>query len=174
MTSRRLYLLRHAKSSWDDPSLPDEQRPLAPRGRRAAGALERHFRKTRLHVDLVLCSPAQRTRETWAGVRAGVNTDAEVRFEPAVYAASAAELLDVVRGVDEAVQSLLVVAHNPGIEDLASELAGSGRPAALARLRDGFVTGGFATLSVESIWAKLAWGSGYLDGFVRPRDLPRG
>lgn len=162
----RLYLLRHAKSSWDDPSLRDDERPLAPRGQRAAALLEQHFAASALHVDLVLCSPARRTRQTWARVRAGVQSDPVVRFVPELYGATAEALLAVIRRVDPGVTSVMLVGHNPGIEDLGAGLGG-----ASALLRAGFPTGGFATLTFASPWSELAWAGAELTGFVRPREL---
>jgi phosphohistidine phosphatase len=169
----RLHLLRHAKSSWDDASVHDHERPLAPRGRRTVALLRQHLDQTALAVDLVLCSSARRTQQTWAGVSAGVQTDPRVVIAAEVYAATASDLLGLVRTVDPAVRSLMIVGHNPGLEELADGLAGDGDTTARARLRDGFPTGALASLTVDSPWADLAWDSAYLDGFVRPSDLPR-
>jgi phosphohistidine phosphatase len=134
-TERRLHLLRHAKSSWDAAGLPDRDRPLAPRGRRAVVALRQHFADLALQVDLVLCSPARRTRETWAGVADGLAGKPGVEFAEQIYDADVADLLVLVRETDPDVGSLLLVGHNPGFGDLAYDLAGDGDPAALARLR---------------------------------------
>ena len=167
---RRLFLLRHAKSNWDDASLRDEERPLAKRGRRAAALLQQHLRARDVRVDLVLCSPARRTRETWEGVCAGLHSDPDVRFVPAVYEATSSELLDQLRDVAPSVGSVLIIGHNPGIETLAAELISGGKAGALARLRDGFVTGGFATLSLDSAWADLDRGGAKLEDYLRPRE----
>jgi phosphohistidine phosphatase len=175
MDARRLYLLRHAKSSWSDPSLLDEQRPLSPRGRRAVELLRQHFQAIKLGVDVVLCSPALRTRETWAGVAGAFGRDVDVRIAPAIYDAAAGELLDLARGLDEDedVRSALLIGHNPGIEGLAVGLVHAGDGDAMARLGDGYPTGGFATISLECTWKELDWRVGYLADFVRPRDLGR-
>lgn len=166
----RLHLLRHAKSSWDDASLPDAERPLAPRGRKAASALQRHFAATQLHVDLVLCSPSRRTRQTWDRVHAGVDSG-EVRFVAAIYEAASAALLDMVRGIDESAASVLLIGHNPGLADLTDELVADGRPDAMARLREGFPTGAVATLRLDGAWRAADRHTGFLEQFVRPRDL---
>lgn len=167
----RLYLLRHAKSSWDDDSLPDVERPLSPRGRKAASALRRYFKTTQLTVDLVLCSPSSRTRQTWERVHAGVHSG-EVRFVPSIYEAGSAALLEVVRGIDESATSVVLIGHNPGLADLADDLVADGRPEAMARLRDGFPTGAFATLRLDGAWRAAGPHTGFLEEFVRPRDLP--
>ena len=168
---RQLVLLRHAKSSWDDASLPDHERPLAPRGRRAAALLQHRLHAKEIVVDLVVCSPARRARETWDAVKGGLRTSPEVRFVPAVYAASADALLDVLHGVEARHVSVLLIGHNPGLEELAGDLVGDGKAKALARFGEGFPTGALATLRVATAWADLAHGDAYLDSFVRPRDL---
>jgi phosphohistidine phosphatase len=171
MTERRLVLLRHAKSSWDDATLPDRERPLAPRGRRAVALLRDHLRATDAHVELVLCSPAERTRATWAGVRSGLRSAPVVQFVSAVYEAEAGDLLDLVHHVDARQSAVMVVGHNPGMAELATALIADGEADALRRLDRGFPTGGLATLSFDGEWADLAWGDARLDSFVRPRDL---
>jgi phosphohistidine phosphatase len=168
---RRLILFRHAKSSWDDASLPDEERPLAPRGRRALALVDQHLRTNDPNIDLVLCSPARRTRETWDGIRDAVRPAPEVRFVPRVYEASADDLLDLLRHIDRTHSSVLLIGHNPGMEELAGGLVSGGKRKALTRLDQGFPTAAVATLSLDVAWADLDWGAARLDTYVRPRDL---
>ena len=170
-TDHRLILLRHAKSSWDDVSLPDEERPLAPRGQRAVELLRAHLHAQDVVVDVVLCSPARRTRETWAGIRAGLHSEPEVRFVPDVYEATADDLLRVLRTVGADPAAVLLIGHNPGRAELAGRLVDGGEASALTRLEQGFPTGGLATLSFAGAWAELGWGRARLEDFVRPRDL---
>jgi phosphohistidine phosphatase len=167
-------LLRHAKSSWDDASVPDQERPLAPRGRHALVRLRQHLQASDPNIDLVLCSPARRTRETWDGIRGGLRAAPEVRFVPAVYEATADDLLDLLQRVDSRCSSVLLIGHNPGFEELARRLVSSGKRKALTRLDEGFPTGALATMSVDVGWAELAWGTARLDAYVRPRDLSGG
>ena len=169
---RRLYLLRHAKSSWDDPHLRDDERPLAPRGRKAADAMRQHLASSAIGVDVVLCSPAQRTRETWAAVSDGLKGDPDVKYVPGVYEATSGELLALIRAVAPETRGLLVVGHNPGFEGLTTRLSGGGDNNAMARLRAKFPTGAFATLDISVPWADLNWGDAYLTNLVFPRDLP--
>src|ERR1044071_581082 len=103
---RRLYLLRHAKSSWDDESLADHDRPLSGRGRRAADAIGRHLRAEGIEPELVLCSSAARARETLA--RIGLTGD----VERDLYGASATELLARVRELPRSLESVLMIGHN--------------------------------------------------------------
>src|SRR5262245_9413410 len=79
---KRLYLLRHAKSSWVDPTLADQDRPLAPRGRRAAKVMATHLRRNGISPELLLCSPSRRTRQTLEGIAASLGKKAEIRIEP--------------------------------------------------------------------------------------------
>lgn len=167
-------MLRHAKSSWDDDSLPDEDRPLAPRGRRAVARLEQHLQASGPKIDLVLCSPARRTRETWEGIRHGVRSAPEVRFMPEVYEATAAELLEILHQVDGRRTSVLLIGHNPGMEGLVNGLIAGGKRKALIRLGQGFPTGALATLSHDGAWDKLDWGAARLETYLRPRDLSGG
>ncbi|MGH8860325.1 MAG: SixA phosphatase family protein [Jatrophihabitantaceae bacterium] len=163
-TARQLHLLRHLKSSWADPALRDDQRPLTPRGKRAGRALAAHFRDIDLHVDLVLCSPARRARDTWTAVRPGVRSDPEVRLVPGIYEASATQLLAVVADLDDTVASVLMIGHNPGVGEFAAQLD-ERAPG------HGFPTGAFASFSVTAPWAEVTRGSAHLDHAVRPRDL---
>jgi phosphohistidine phosphatase len=159
---KTLYLLRHLKSSWDDPSLADADRPLAPRGVKAGRRVARHLRQAGVAPDLVLCSPSRRTRETLDAVRASLG-EPEVRFVDAVYGASHDELLDLLRAVVPEVASVLVIGHNPGLEDLARLLGGVEW--------EKFPTGAFVTLAVRDDWAELGPAACELTGFVVPRGL---
>ena len=170
--SRTLLLLRHAKSSWNDPAVADHDRPLAPRGDRAARLVAEHLRSEGVHPALVLCSSARRTRDTLELIRPALAADADVRIEPDLYGADPDEILDLVRTVDESVPSVLVIGHNPGLEDLAFHLAGDGDEAALDELRTKFPTAALARFDLgPSTWADLGAGAAYLTSLVVPRDL---
>jgi phosphohistidine phosphatase len=168
---KTLSLLRHLKSSWDEPGLPDRQRPLAPRGRRAGKKLARRLRTEGSTPDVILCSPSVRTRETLAAIRAALGEPA-IEFSEELYGAPEDELLEAVRGVAADVSSVLVIAHNPGLQGLATTLAGSGDENLRERLSEKFPTGALATLrfGVET-WAEVEPGSGELVDYVVPREL---
>ncbi len=168
-----LHLLRHAKSSWDDPGLADFDRPLAPRGRRAGATIAGHLRERAIRPELVLCSPAVRARQTLELVAAGFGPGPEVvvEFEPSLYGASAEELLAALREVGGDVGSVMLVAHQPGIGDLALLLAAPGAGAELERLRAKFPTAALATFAVPGAWSRLAAGSARLEGFVKPKEI---
>lgn len=169
---KRLYLLRHAKSSWDDPTLADPDRPLAPRGRRAAKAMADHLRRSRISPELVLCSPSTRTRQTLKRIAPGLGKNAEARIEPALYAASEAALLDELHRVPDEVDSVMLIAHNPGIQDLALSLASPGSES--TRMRSKFPTAALATLEHNVTWRELGPASAELVSFVTPKELSRG
>ena len=166
-----VYLLRHAKSSWEDPSLPDHDRPLAPRGRRAARRMSDHVRRASIAPALVLCSTARRATETLDAILPALEPRPDVRREDALYGASAKELVHRLRGIPSAVPSVLVIGHNPGIESAALVLAGRGDQALLGRLRDKMPTGALATLELDGEWTDAATGTAGLVSFVVPREL---
>jgi phosphohistidine phosphatase len=178
---RRLVLLRHAKSAW--PEMPDHERPLARRGQRDAPVMGRWLRTGGLVPDLVLCSTAQRARETWQFAQAGLGAAPPVRFEDRVYDASPTALLDLIRRESGAAETLLVVGHDPGVPGLALTLAGAGPdtypgesdavPAGmLDRMRAKFPTAAIAVFGCTGTWDVLGPGSARLACFITPRDLP--
>jgi phosphohistidine phosphatase len=165
---KRLLLIRHAKSSWDDPALSDHDRPLAPRGTRAAQRLRAHLEGSDLRPDLVLSSSSRRTRETLELLAPAFGT-AERSIEDGLYGADGTELLERLRGVPDDVSTVALIGHNPGIQDLASELAGAGKD--LDRIREKFATGALAVLGIDAAWRDLATGSARLLSYVSPREL---
>jgi phosphohistidine phosphatase len=168
---KRVHLLRHAKSSWKAADLSDVERPLAGRGRRAADAIARHVAEEGIEPDLVLCSPARRTVETLERIRPALGASA-VQIEPELYGADAGSLLGRLRRVSDDVESVMVVGHNPAMQELALGLA---RPGALAsEIAAKYPTGALATLEAPiDGWGALERGGAALIGFTRPRDLER-
>jgi phosphohistidine phosphatase len=166
---RTLYLLRHAKSDWSEP-LPDHDRPLNARGHRSAELIAAHLRAESIRPALVLCSSAVRTRETLAHLLPALGDGVTIRVERDLYGAAAVDLRRRLRDVDDAVPSVMIIAHNPGIEDLALELAGTGDRAARARMEAKFPTAGLATLVLPDRRV-LTPGRARLTSFVVPREL---
>jgi phosphohistidine phosphatase len=165
-----LYLLRHAKSSWADPTLPDRERPLAPRGRRDGKRIAKHLARLRIQPELVLCSTAERTRETLELIRPALGTTGSTRLEAELYAASSDELLERIRIVPEEVASVMLIGHNPGLQDLALALASAG--ADLERLKTKFPTAALATLTLANTpWSKLSEADALLAAYVVPKQL---
>jgi phosphohistidine phosphatase len=175
---RTLYLLRHAKSGWDDPDLADIDRPLNDRGRRAATALAEHLRGSSARPQLVFCSPARRTRETLDLIAPGLGLGTTVVIDPVLYGADAALLWDKVRELPADADEVLIIGHNPGLHELAASLAGPSAKATTAdekvrsRLRAKLPTGSFVTVDwAGSSWADLHRSAAVLRGFIPPRDL---
>jgi phosphohistidine phosphatase len=166
---KTLYLLRHAKSSWEDPTLADHDRPLASRGRRASKAIAEYLRRQRCAPRLVLCSSSQRTRETLKRISAGLRGGVEVRIEERLYAASAAGLLQRLQEVDARVDSVMLIGHNPALQELTLSLAGSGVD--LGRLGEKFPTAGLAMLAFPGGWDELVPGAAQLTTLVTPKEL---
>jgi phosphohistidine phosphatase len=169
--TKRLLILRHAKSSRKDSGVADHDRPLAPRGRQAAELMAEHLSREPLAPQLVLCSSARRTRETLERIAPGLGEEAAVRIEPELYAASAQRLLERLRAVEEGVESLLLIGHNPGLEELAVSLAASGNE--LAAMRRKYPTGALATLEFGGRWRELQPGRAELRDFVTPKQLAK-
>jgi len=167
---KQLLLLRHAKSSWDDPDLDDFDRPLAQRGLKAAQLIGRELAARDWLPDQVLVSSALRTRDTWRLVAAELPAHPRVVFANALYDASAADVLSQIRLADPSSGCLAVVGHNPGLEDLAKQLAGSGSEAkARKRIEEKFPTTALARFVFEGDWSGLS--SGRLTHCLRPKDL---
>jgi len=166
---KTLYLLRHAKSSWEDPTLADHDRPLASRGRRASKAIAEYLRRQRSTPRLVLCSSTERTRETFKRISAGLRGGVEVRIEERLYTASASGLLQRLHEVDARVDSVMLIGHYPALQELALSLAGRGVD--LRRLTEKFPTAGLATLAFGGSWDELAPGAAELIAFVTPKEL---
>lgn len=167
-----LHLLRHAKSSWGEPGLRDHERPLSDRGERAAATMAAYFRRTGIVPDLVLCSSARRTVDTLAGLRAGLPESLDVEVSDDLYEVGSRGLLDRLRRVPESVGILVLIGHNPGLEDLTSRLAGPGSdPGAVQALGRKFPTGALASLAFEGGWSGLSWGTARLTRFIAPREL---
>jgi phosphohistidine phosphatase len=163
-------LLRHAKSDW--PDVPDHDRPLAKRGRKDAPVIGRWLRGHGYLPDAVVCSTARRTRQTWELMARELGGSPSVRFEPRAYAASAQTLLYLARELPGQCRAALLIAHDPGIEDLANALAAEpgedGLPGSLG-LR--FPTAAVAVLEFTGDWPDLAPGQARLLDYTTPAEL---
>ena len=174
---KKLSLLRHAKSSWDDPVERDFDRPLNGRGHRAARRMGEWLKDNGFSFDHAIASPALRIRQTIEGVEAGLGTRLAPVFDKRIYMASAATLFELIQETPDDVGHLLLIGHNPGLHDLALALAGPtamAGPAAVAarRMAEGFPTCSLAEFTVASRWRDLAEGGGRLVRFLIPADLP--
>ena len=169
---KELLLLRHAKSSWDDPQLDDFDRHLAERGRRAAPFMAREIARRGWLPDHVMVSPALRTRQTWELVSAELSGVPEAVFHPQIYTDLADDLLQLVREAPESAARALLVGHNPALEEFAARLAGTGSDKKLMkRMRHKFPTAALARLLVGEPWRDLSPGAARLVDFLTPKDL---
>ncbi|GEO85855.1 MULTISPECIES: SixA phosphatase family protein [Alphaproteobacteria] len=167
----RLLLLRHAKSAWPD-GVADEERPLNARGRASASMVGDYLAREGLVPDLALVSSARRTRETWALVGECLPRTPKVRQEPGLYAASAEDMLGVLRRVEAIFPTVLILAHNPGTQDLALLLSGAGEKSQRREIGEKYPTAGLAVIDFGlDDWGKVGAGAGFLERFVTPRML---
>ncbi len=170
---RRLIVLRHAKSAWPE-GVPDHDRPLAPRGRRDAPAAGRWLRKSGLVPDRVICSTAERARETWRLAEEKLGAHPAV-FDERVYGATSAELLALARRTPAGVRTLLIVGHDPAMHELTLDLAcpppDDKSRDALDRVQIKFPTAAIAVLEFTGAWSKLGPGQARLADFVVPSDF---
>jgi phosphohistidine phosphatase len=160
---KELYLLRHAKSSWDDSSLDDFDRPLNERGKKAAPIMGRVMREKNLKPDLILCSPSKRTKQTAKHVINASKLKSEITYDERIYEASTADLIELLKAQDAKLESILLIGHNPGIESLLTNLTGANETfptAALAKI----------VLEIEK-WKGIKDGAGSMDWILRPKEL---
>ena len=167
--SKTLYVMRHGKSSWDDEEQPDVERPLAPRGERAARRIAAYLANAEPRPALVLCSSATRAVQTYEAIASRLEGSPTVQIEERLYAASAEELLDRLRELPEKVKAVLLIGHNPGLQDLLVELCGEGD--LREQLIEGFPTGALATVRVRRSWAELGASTSTVKDMLLPRSM---
>ena len=185
---KTLYLVRHAKSDWEDPALADRDRPLAARGRKAAATLAGHIERSAISPALVLCSPARRTMDTLRLISGSFRDPVEILVEDELYGAPVGELLRRLRRVPAPTQSVMLIGHNPAIHELAialvspgalrgasgvspGALKGASGAGSLKQLKVKFPTGAMATLAVPGPWKDLGDKPADLLEFALPREL---
>jgi len=169
---KTLLLLRHAKSSWDDDSLTDHDRPLAPRGRRAAPLMARYMVENDHLPDLVLCSTSTRTRQTWAGVEDELAAEIPTEFVEELYLAGPGRMLRLLQHHGGDADVVLMIGHNPGSHELALALPDADRDRRVEKMYRKFPTAALAVIEFDvEDWADVVPGMGSLISFTRPKDL---
>ena len=168
----RLFLLRHAKSSWSDPSLHDFDRPLNKRGKSDAPRVGAAMKERGYHPDRILCSSSLRTKETLAGVIPSLTGDVSLRLLDSLYEGNAPDYIVHLRAHAHDSQNLLIVGHNTGLQATALRLAGFGDRTVLADMHHKYPTGALAVIefAIER-WDEIEEGTGRLVDFIKPRDL---
>jgi phosphohistidine phosphatase len=171
--TKKLTLLRHAKSGWDDPSLRDFDRPLNDRGKRAAHLVGEWMNNAGLAFDYVVASPAARVTETIEYLAQGYGRRFEPHWERRVYLASSATLFDIISETADDIDHLLLVGHNPGMEDVLHELAADQANAEPhAGIFDKFPTATVAHFTIAGdSWKNMDRSYAKLAAWIRPRDL---
>ena len=168
---RRLMLLRHAKSDWSG-GQRDHDRALSARGKRAAPLVGAYMAQHKLLPDNVVISTARRTRDTWSLVKSAWDKAPPMALEERIYDASASRLLDIVRSTDDRTESLLLIGHNPGFEELARLLTDGRDDAPQSRLDEKFPTAALAVIDFPiDRWSDVGPEGGHLERFVTPREL---
>lgn len=169
---RQLLLLRHAKSSWDDPALSDHSRPLNRRGRLAAQAMRRVMQGLGLAPQLILVSTSRRTLQTMQELEPWTTVPV-LTPQDGLYLADCSTILAAIKAIPPETHSVLVIGHNPGLHELAFRLAGSPDTATdnadARRIADGFPSGALAEFALPGDWAA---DGARLVRFICPRDLP--
>lgn len=168
----RLYLLRHAKSSWANPSLADFDRPLNKRGKKDLPNIANYLIEKNHQPDRILCSSAQRTRETLAGILPGLTRDASIQLLSNLYEGNAPDYLILLRQYALGSKDLMIIGHNTGMEEIALKLLGNGEPDLVAQIQTKFPTGALAVLTFPfDDWNDVTTQTGYLTDFAQPRNL---
>ena len=161
---KSLLILRHAKSDWGEPGLKDQERPLNKRGRKAAPKIGQLLREKDLLPDLVLCSTAVRARSTAEMAAAASGYQGKIEFLPSLYAAPPEAYIAALSALPDTLQSVMVVGHNPGLEELLQDLTSKYEPLPTAALA-------YVRLPIEH-WAELADdAAGELVHVWRPKEI---
>ena len=170
---KTLYLFRHAKSDWSNPSLDDFDRPLASRGIKAGTLMGRVLHDRGKEPGLVLCSAAKRALETWNLLQSQMGGQIPVKVMRSLYLAPPSKILSTLQRVQESVPSVMVIGHNPGFEHLAFVLSGpSSKPKALRKLREKYPTAALAEIEFDAkSWSTVGNGPGRLVQFMTPKDI---
>jgi len=167
-----LTVIRHAKSSWDDPRIDDFDRPLNKRGKHAARQIGEELRKRGFQFDLVIASPARRARETLEGIEQGYGEQLATQFAAEIYGASEQTLFELVRGIPERAHAPMIVGHNPGLQHLILALTGEDDASLRRRVAAKFPTAAVALVEFAAPrWAEIAEGSGSIRELIVPKDL---
>ncbi len=165
-----LYLMRHAKSDWHSGTSSDFDRPLNQRGAKDAVRMGQYLHKLNIAPNLILSSPAKRAKQTALAVVDTLQMNAEqIQFNKDLYHADRATLLHLLRSVAEQTESVLLIAHNPGLDDLVEWLAPE--PPPLSDSGKLMTTAAIAMFEVPASWVKLQHGKATLRQLVRPKDL---
>lgn len=170
---KRTILFRHAKSAWDDPDLPDHDRPLNERGRRAAPLMGAWLAQKGFAPDHVICSSSRRTQQTWALAASALGADAAPpTTEQRLYHADPGAMLDLLRACPAQAATVALIGHQPGLSGFARKLSAEPVAPACARAFQNFPTASVAVIDFDvQDWDQVNWGLGHFHAFAMPREL---
>jgi len=163
-----LYLLRHAKSSWNDPDLNDHDRPLSKRGQQAAKTMAKYLSRAETKPDLVICSTATRAKQTLDPIVKAVNPS-EIIFERKIFLGAQQELWEQLWSIPKGTKSVLLIGHNPALQNFALELAQTENPLPFAGNK--FPTGAMARFRFRGAWKALEPHAAELISFITPKTI---
>lgn len=169
---KQLAILRHAKSDWGNPGLTDFDRPLNKRGRKAAKKVGNELRERGLSFDRIVCSPAQRAKETVERFERGYESLPELSFEPRLYMCSTGTLIDVINNLPDEAQTVMIVGHNPGFHDIVLRMTKPNGDGLREKVGANYPTGAFALIDFPTDhWADVEPASGEIRQVIFPREL---
>jgi phosphohistidine phosphatase len=167
---KSLHLLRHAKSSWEDPGLNDHDRPLSKRGRETAKMMAAYLRRAKIAPDLVICSTAMRAQQTLDPIAKAIKP-LKVVLEREIYGGAQRALWEQLWNLPESAKSVLVIGHSPALHDLALELAAADVNNLLPSAGGKFPTGAMASFRFDGAWRELEPHSAVLASYVTPKAI---
>jgi phosphohistidine phosphatase len=170
---KSLYLLRHAKSSWKDPGLNDHDRPLSKRGRHAAKMMARYFRQSKIAPDFVISSTALRAQETLHPIVKAAKKPPKVVLKREIYRGTQQALWEQLWGLPDSAKSVLLIGHNPALEDLAQELAQAEADKLLPSAGEKFPTCAMASFRFDGGWKTLKPHVAVLASFITPKAIEK-
>lgn len=162
---KTLFLLRHAKSDWNNPNISDFERPLNKRGLETAPFIGKLLYDRKIQPDLILSSPAMRAKQTAILIKESAEFSAEITLEKRIYEASLFTMLEILSEIDEKLSSVLIVGHNPSIENIIRTLSGEIQPIPTATLTK-------INLNIEK-WNEISHDCGEIEFIICPKDEMR-
>ena len=169
---KTIFLLRHAKSNWDNTKLEDFDRPLAIRGIKSCKKIGKFLKKKKLVPDIVYCSTAVRAKQTWNLLNRIVEKKKNIIYEDQLYMANSSIFMNFVKKTDDNFKTLMIVSHNPGIENFAVELIKNKESNFYKDINLKYPTGGIAIINFKlKHWSKINYETGDIYEFIKPREL---
>ena len=169
---KTIFLLRHAKSSWNKPELDDFERPLAPRGIKSAEKIGKYLKKEKLLPDIIYCSKAVRAKETWELVNRIVKKKNNINYKNKLYMANFSDFLNIIKETKDNFKSLMLISHNPGIENFALEIIKNKESEKYKNIDYKYPTGALSIIKFNiKKWNEVTSSTGEIYEFIKPKEL---